>query len=161
MVLAIEPDPDGDGGLMRPSRVMCILVLSAALVGCAVGCAPAPRFDAEVTLGAVTVRAYVADDAEEQSQGLQGYDALAPGEGMLFAYDDSAVRTFAMKGVTFPIDVVFGGEDLTVSAVEPLDPGDTRLVSSPGPCPYVLELPQGWAEEQGIGAGSGFEVARD
>ena len=63
-----------------------------------------------------------------------------------------------MKDVTFPIDVVFIGEDGNVSAIEPLNPGDARLASSPGPSAYVLELPQGWAEEQGIAVGSAFEV---
>jgi hypothetical protein len=73
---------------------------------------------------------------------------------MLFVFPDPAIRTFAMKDVTFPIDVLFIGVDSKVSAVEPLDPGDGLPVSSPGPCIYVIELPQGWAAEQGIGVGS-------
>jgi len=41
--------------------------------------------------------------------------------------------------------------------MEPLDPGDTGVVVSPGPSAYVIELPQGWAEENGIAVGTSFE----
>ena len=64
-----------------------------------------------------------------------------------------------MLDVSFPIDVVFVGEDERISAIEPLDPGDTGLVVSPGPCRYVVELPQGWADENGVAVGDTFEYA--
>jgi len=120
------------------------------------GCVPAPS--AEASLGGVDLVVYVADEPEEWGRGLQGYDELGPGEGILFDYGQAETRTFAMKDVTFAIDVVFIGEDGNVSAIEPLFPGDTRLATSPGPSAYVLELPQGWAEEQGVEVGSTFEL---
>lgn len=129
----------------------------AALALCVSACAPSAP--SAVTLDGITIPVVVADDDAERSQGLQGYEPLAEGEGMLFTFEDVAPRTFAMKGVTFPIDVVFIDENLAVSAIEPLDPDDTRLVSSPGPCPYVVELPQGWAEANGISVGGAFELA--
>jgi uncharacterized membrane protein (UPF0127 family) len=106
------------------------------------------------------VRVEVAEDDQARSRGLQDHEPLKPGEGMLFVFTDGAIRTFAMKEVAFPIDVVFIGDVLTVSAIEPLDPGDERLVRSPGPSPYVIELPQGWAAENGIIVGSGFVPPR-
>lgn len=136
---------------MVPLRIVMSFVLVVALVtGCSADAGPT------VTIGDVDVRVLVADDDAERSRGLQGYAALSEGEGMLFVYDDATVRTFAMKQVAFPIDVLFVGEDLTVTATEPLDPGDMRLVSSPGPCRYVVELPQGWAEKKGIAVGDVF-----
>ncbi|MBN1193662.1 MAG: DUF192 domain-containing protein [Coriobacteriia bacterium] len=138
---------------MRAMRYTCVLLLAAlGLAACS------PDVADTVTIGGVEVSVIIADDARERSLGLQGHESLAPGEGMLFVFDDAEVRTFAMKEVAFPIDVVFIAEDLTVSAVEALDVGDVRLVSSPGPSPYVLELPQGWAEAQGIMVGSVVEV---
>ncbi len=139
---------------MSPLRILASLALVAVLVAsCSADAGET------VTLGGVEVRVLVADDDRERSRGLQGYDSLTDGEGMLFVYDDAVVRTFAMKQVAFPIDVLFVGEELTVTAVEPLDPGDARLVSSPGTCRYVVELPQGWAEKQGIAVGDAFEYA--
>ena len=136
---------------MPLARVIMPCALLAALL---TGCAASAR--STVTLGGTEVQVLVADDDDERSRGLQGYDPLPEGEGMLFVYDDAVVRTFAMKQVAFPIDVLFVGEDLTITAIEPLDPGDMRLVSSPGPCRYVVELPQGWAGEQGIAVGDAF-----
>lgn len=136
---------------MSPVRVIVWCVVLAALVA---GCSADAR--QVIRLDGVEVRVRVADGDDERSRGLQGYDALPDGEGMLFVWDDAAVRTFAMKEVDFAIDVVFIGDDLTVAAIEPLDPGDTHLVSSPGPCGYVVELPQGWAAGQGIAVGDEF-----
>lgn len=141
-----------------------VFVLGLIAVAVQAGCAPvdpAPPEERMTTmLGGIEVRVTLADDADERSRGLQGHEPLEPGEGMLFVFTDSAIRTFAMKEVAFPIDVVFIGRDLTVSAIEPLEPGDERLVRSPGPSSYVIELPQGWAAENGIVIGSAFVPPR-
>ena len=144
------------GFRMARLRSIVSFALAAALVaGCAANAEPT------VTLGDIEVRVFLADDDDERSRGLQGYDSLPDGVGMLFVYEDAIVRTFAMKRVAFPIDVLFVGKNLTITAIEPLDPGDTRLVSSPGPCRYVVELPQGWAGEQGIAVGDVFGYAEE
>lgn len=136
---------------MYAFRIVCVLAATCLLTAC--GPEPGPT----VSLNGVTIDVIVADDAEELSRGLQGYDPLDEGEGMLFVFDDVAPRTFAMKEVSFPIDVLFVAEDGTVSAIEPLDPGDMRLVTSPSPSPYAVELPQGWAAENGIVIGDRFD----
>lgn len=165
-MLAPPLAPRSAPSLALALELVLSLALACALTACAPGApVPAPPAAATpsaiVTLGNEQVRAYVADDPAERSQGLQGYDPLADGEGMVFIFDDASIRTFAMKDVTFPIDVLFIGEDMAVSALEPLDPGDTRTVSSPGPSRYVVELPQGWAAEKGIVVGSIFSVSYD
>jgi len=110
-------------------------------------------------LGGQQLRLYIADTDEERAAGLKGFDGLANGEAMLFIYPDSKPRTFVMRDVAFPIDVVFIGEDGLVAAVEPLDPGESRTVQSPGPSTYVLELPQEWAEANNIRPGAVFEYS--
>ena len=114
------------------------------------GCADGTR---TVALGGVEIDVDIADEEAEWGQGLQGHESLPPGEGLLFVFDDADIRTFAMKDVSFPIDVVYIGENMQVESVWALYPGETRLVSSLGPVRYVLELPQGWAKEQGIVGG--------
>jgi len=132
-------------------------VLALALL--APGCAPVP--EALVTLGETEVRVVVADTPEERERGLQGREPLDPGEGMLFIFEDTAVRTFAMKEVAFPIDIVFIGADMRVAAVESLEPGDARHVTGPVASAYVLELPHSWADAEGIGEGSLFAVVEE
>ena len=136
------------------SSLLAAVLLAAGLVA---GCASEPEpARVAITLGGAQVSVEIADDDAERGRGLQDHEPLAPGEGMLFIFDVAAPRTFAMKDVDFPIDIVFIAEDLTVSAIEPLSPGEERLVNSPGQSRYVLELPQGWAAGQGIGVGSAF-----
>lgn len=132
--------------------ILGLALVASGITGCAEKAGDA------VVLGGQDVQVFVADSDEERSNGLQGYDGLEDGEGMLFVFDDLAVRYFTMKDVSFPIDVVFFAEDLTVSAIVPLEPGGADVIGSPGPSPYVLELPQGWAEEHDIAVGSTLEV---
>lgn len=135
---------------MHAIRTMSVLALAAVLGACA----PAP--EAPVTLDGVPVDVIVADSKDEWTRGLQGYEPLESGEGMLFVFGQPAPRAFVMKDVSFPIDVVFIAEDGTVSAIEPLDPGDTHVVLSPSPSAYVIELPQGWAAESDVEVGDAF-----
>jgi hypothetical protein len=134
-------------------------VLAAAVWVLAIaGCAGDGGTTDLVRLDGVPIEVSVADTSAEHLRGLQGADPLDDGEGMLFVWDEAAVRTFAMKDVSFPIDVIFFDESLRVSAVEPLDPGDEERVTSPGPSPYVLETPQGWAERAGIAIGAQLQI---
>lgn len=99
----------------------------------------------------------VARTVSERRAGLSGLDGLADGQGMLFVYDPPQVAVFGIKDVTFPIEVVFIAENGMVSSIEPLDPGDVdRRVTSPAAVDYVLEVPQGWCEINGVSVGSMF-----
>lgn len=155
---------------MRGREVTATAVmLAVVLTSCASSSDPVPASGAgsevqvrpseSVSLDGIDIRVYVADSPAEWSQGLEGYDSLADGEGMLFAFGSLETRAFTMKGVTFPIDVLFFDDDLAVSLIAPMDPGDTRIVQSPDPSAYVLELPQGWAQDNGIVLGSRLTVA--
>lgn len=135
---------------MRKVAAAVVTALVLLLAACASSATTA-------TLGGQKLYLYLAETDAERGAGLQGFDGLAYGEAMLFVYPTAEPRTFSMRNVGFPIDIVFIGEDMRVSAIEPLDPKDTRLVDSPGPCPYVLELPQGWAEAHHVGVGTAFE----
>jgi len=132
--------------------VVALTVAAVLMVGLA-GCAGDGDTTTLVRLDGVPIEVVVADTSAEHLRGLQGADALDEGEGMLFVWEEPAVRTFAMKDVSFPIDVIFFDESQNVSAIEPLDPGDEQRVSSPSPARYVLETPQGWAERIGITVG--------
>jgi uncharacterized membrane protein (UPF0127 family) len=136
---------------MKASLRIIVLGLAVLLLsGCAVAAMP------RVTVGGQAVDAYLADTMAKRSEGLAGFDGLADGEALVFVYPDERVRTFGMKDVGFPIDVVFIGVDNTVTAIVPLYVGDTRKIQSPGPSRYVLELPQGWASAHDIAVGSEF-----
>ncbi len=137
--------------MRKAGVVVASIGLAFLLAACAGLGEPAAR------LGDQKLSLYLADTDAERSTGLQEFDGLAPGEAMLFVYPDAEPRTFVMRKVGFAIDIAFIGEDGRVSAIEPLDPKESRLVDSPGPSRYVLELPQGWAEQHHITVGTAFE----
>lgn len=139
---------------MRRSVAIAATIVLALLIGACTG----PGSTSAV-LGGQKLRLYIADTDEERAAGLSGFDGLASGEAMLFIYPESKPRTFVMRKVAFPIDVIFIGDAGTVDAIEPLDPGESRLVQSPGPSRYVLELPQEWAEAHHVQPGAAFEYA--
>jgi hypothetical protein len=139
-----------------------VAVAAAVAVALAVvlaGCADDADDTKLVRLDGVPIEVTVADTSAEHLRGLQGADALQEGEGMLFVWEEPAVRTFAMKDVAFPIDVIFFDESQNVTAIEALDPGDEHRVTSPSPTRYVLETPQGWAERIGIATGEPLVIA--
>ena len=112
-----------------------------------------------VRVGKAQFRVDVADDVEERSQGLSGHPGLGPREGMLFVFEDEGRLGFWMKGMLFPLDMVWidaqcSVVDITVNAPVP-EPGQSQLptYSPSGPAQYVLEINAGEADRAGISPG--------
>ncbi|MFB6173615.1 MAG: DUF192 domain-containing protein [Halobacteriales archaeon] len=153
----------------RPSLVtvaVALAVLAAGgLAALQFGLVPAPdsyeRTTVVVTdangtrLATVDVR--VADTARKRYVGLSETDALAPGEGMLFVHESAGRHTYVMRGMAFPLDIVFIAPDGTITAVhhapvpESTPGGDLREYAGRGK--YVLEVPRGYANATGIDPG--------
>ncbi|MCZ7625774.1 MAG: DUF192 domain-containing protein [Candidatus Methylomirabilis sp.] len=55
----------------------------------------------------VTITVEVARTRREQAKGLAGRSSLPKGEGMLFPFDAAEHRTFWMKGMLIPLDIVW------------------------------------------------------
>lgn len=115
-----------------------------------------------VHVGAGTFIVEVADDTAERAVGLSGRDSLAQGAGMWFAYLDAGQRSFWMRGMRFPIDIVWVNSSMTVvgitenAPVPPPEtsPGDLPQYSPGIPIMYVLEINTGLAHDLGIEVGA-------
>ena len=114
-----------------------------------------------VRVGDATFAADVADDTAERAVGLSGRDSLADGAGMWFAYLDEAQRSFWMRGMQFPIDIIWINASLEVVDVThraPVPESDTLsdlpIYSPNTPVMYVLEINAGLALERGIEPGT-------
>ncbi|HEV2107189.1 MAG TPA: DUF192 domain-containing protein [Thermomicrobiales bacterium] len=121
-----------------------------------------------VTIGGVNVVAELADEPEEQSQGLGNRDGLMPGTGMLFAFPDVRSRSFWMYGMRFCLDIIWIEDGAVIGAAESVCPSpvgtdvaDLPRFSSPGPVSYVLEVPAGFMDEHGLGIGTMVEFEPD
>lgn len=91
----------------------------------------------------------IARDEADRAKGLGGREALGVNEGMLFLFEEAGVYPFWMKGMAFPIDIVWIAENTIIGFEEraPPEPGVPDRVHTiyapPGPVDKVLELAAG------------------
>lgn len=98
----------------------------------------------------------IADSFEKQRQGLSDREELTQGTGMLFVWDNKQVRTFWMKNMYFPLDIIWITDGQVVNISENLPPeGEVpkNTYSSIFPVDYVLEVNAGFCQRYGIKVG--------
>jgi uncharacterized membrane protein (UPF0127 family) len=100
-----------------------------------------------------TVDARVADSPREHCIGLSETESLQPDEGMLFVFDEAAPRTFVMRDMAFPLDIIFVAGNGTITRIHSAPTEDPPLTEYEGLGRYVLEVPRGWAVENGVEVG--------
>lgn len=109
-----------------------------------------------------TVEVEVANTRKERYTGLSDHESLAEGHGMLFVHDGEATRTYVMREMDFPIDMVFVGADRRITAIhharEPGPNEDGNDIRYSGRAKYVLEVPRGFANETGLSVGDRVEI---
>jgi uncharacterized protein len=137
--------------------------------------ASSPPATIEVTAGGKVFRCRPALDLDAREQGLGGVESLAADEGMLFAFPDSAERTFWMRGCVMDLDIAFIDATGFVTAVhtmpkEPLQAPEEseaaylgRLIRYPsaGRAKYALEVAPGTLAPLGVRRGVRVEFDRD
>lgn len=126
---------------------------------------PLPRISLDY--GAGNLLAEVAITADESALGLGYRDSLFERGGMLFDLHSTTVPSFWMKGMRFPLDMIWIGEDkkvVSITANIPPEPGvpDEQLkrYAPDTPVRWVLEVNGGAAAAFGITPGSqmAFEI---
>ena len=120
--------------------------------------------DRSVIIKDTKLNVALAVSSEEQEKGLSGRSSLGEDEGMLFAYSKPEVPTFWMKGMQFPIDIIWIKDGKVVGFEEKVqDPGDYYLENSlpryrpDSEVDRVLEVKSGWIKEHGVKKGDEVE----
>ena len=90
----------------------------------------------------------LARNPQEWAKGLSGRSQLPESSGLFFVYPSSEPRSFWMKGMVFPIDIIYIDEAETVVKVErdvpPMEEhGDLKFYPSGVPIKYALEVNAG------------------
>lgn len=113
-----------------------------------------------VTINDIQVKVEVADTASKRSKGLGGRDSLAADSGMLFIFDKQDKYSFWMKGVKFPLDMVWIRSNRVVDISKnaaPLPPDiqdkDIPIYMPTEPVDSVLEINAGFADTNNIKVG--------
>ncbi len=117
----------------------------------------------EVRIGhRVAVTVEVARTEAEKVRGLSGRDRLAPDRGMLFVYEAPVRPLIWMRGMRFPLDILWIRDgrvvDLVRGAKAPA-PGEAPQEFAPREdAEYVLEVPAGFVDRHGIVLGDRVET---
>jgi uncharacterized protein len=98
----------------------------------------------------------IADTPDLRARGLSGVPRLASSTGMLFVFDESALHSFWMKGMNFPLDIVWLDEQWRVVDVasQVLPETFPKGFVPTAPARYVLELAAGEAKAGMIATGT-------
>ncbi len=86
-----------------------------------------------------------------RSLGLGERDSYPDGRGMLFLFDVPYTYGFWMKGMRFPIDMVFLSHGRIVFIERGIQPEDRRIIAPPVPVDQVIEFNAGGAKELSVG----------
>jgi len=108
-----------------------------------------------VSFGQTVIHAELADTPELHERGLYGRESLSDGHGMLFVFPKSGEYGFWMKGMRFPIDIVWINAQHEVVGVERNVSPDSfpKVFYPPVPISLVLEVPAGFCDTHGIKVG--------
>ncbi len=107
------------------------------------------------------ITAEVAADRETRERGLSGRGSLDENRGMLFILDAGRPAAFWMKGMRFPLDLLyFDGTGRLIKILGGLQPcTNCPVYRSPDDTAYVVEVAAGTAGKYGIRTGDYFTYA--
>jgi hypothetical protein len=115
-------------------------------------------------LASVEVR--VSDTFDERYTGLSDTESLAPNEGMLFVHGSESRKTYVMRDMAFPIDMVFVAENGTITRIHhaelpPEGTAESDLKGYTGRAKYVLEVPYEFTTDNGIEVGDRLVIPEE
>lgn len=102
----------------------------------------------------------IADTPESRYQGLSGRKELCDNCGMLFIFPDKQIRTFVMRDMNFPLDMIWINDNKVVKINKNTIPESSNPVmrySSDVPVNYVLEVNGGFCDKNEIKVRDGVE----
>jgi uncharacterized membrane protein (UPF0127 family) len=112
-----------------------------------------------VEINGFTINTDIALTDKQKQDGLSIKYSMNENEGMLFIFDEPKEQSFWMKGMKFPIDIIWIDESLSIVHIEKgLKPCES-LISCPSYRPtsealYVLETISGFAEKHDLKIGN-------
>lgn len=96
----------------------------------------------------------IADNEYETATGLMYRSSMEPEQGMLFVFEDVAMRSFYMKNTEFPLDIIFLDNEKRIASFQKnAQPYNETGLTSKVPAKYVLEVNAGMADKWSLDVG--------
>jgi len=146
------------------------VIILLVLLSVGHGSAPMPPATAlapEMTTARINGRKLaleIASTPSRQYRGLSNRDSLCADCGMLFNFTDSGQKSFVMRDMRFPLDIIFIDNGVIKNIAADLPPeGDrpSQIYQSAGAADQVLELNGGYCARYNIRAGDRIEWPAD
>lgn len=140
--------------------ILLIVVLGAGLAGFLYFSRFAgTQKKAVLEVGGTKFSVDIAGNFVSRAKGLSGREKLQEGEGMFFIFGSVDNHGFWMKGMKFPIDIIWIKNNKIVGITPNVEPQagvsdfGLKLYYPPEPVNKVLEINAGEAERRGLGIG--------
>ena len=132
--------------------LLLVYVVSAPLVARETAQPELPT--TSLRIGAIDVRAEVADDDGERAAGLMFRESLGENSGMLFVMPATGPASFWMKNTPLPLSIAFIGPDGTIMEIHDMEAKSEKITRSTFPrISYALEMSKGWFSKNNIWPG--------
>jgi uncharacterized protein len=126
---------------------------------------PQKEFVSKVEIRNVSVEVEVVDDEESRNKGLGRRESLAENKGMLFVFNEEDFHMFWMKGMNFPLDIIWINDGVVVDLIQNVShPSEGTLDTSlpiyrpEALANFVLEVNAGFVEENDIQLGDQVQL---
>ena len=147
---AYEATRVGSTPTMPTMKIIVLLLVVVLLVFCFF------ELNAEIIINNCVFQAETAILPKELEKGLSQRDSLGNGQGMLFLFSSLRKPVFWMKGMKFPLDVLWLRENTIIETSENiplLTQGDVTTITPSQEINKVLEVKSGTVSECIIKAG--------
>lgn len=118
-----------------------------------------------VMIADTKMRVELATDQAKRARGLGGRDSLASDSGMLFIFPQASSYSFWMKGMRFPIDIIWINGTKVVDIIKgasPPAPGtpdqEIPIYLSNQPFDKVLEINSGFVDSHRLKVGDQMQI---
>jgi len=142
--------------------IVIIIALAVVLVGSQIGLLGKK---AVLQLGAAKIQLDVADTETKREIGLSGRGSISETQGMLFIFDSPTVPSFWMKGMKFPIDIIFI-KDKKIVTIYKNAPAPKTVTEIPtgyyqptAPIDSVIELKAGASDKFNLREGNTLKLS--
>jgi hypothetical protein len=108
-----------------------------------------------VKINDLRLKIQIADNLKKKFLGLSGQKKMPEQEGMLFVFNQPGSHSFWMRGMKFPLDIIWINKDLEIIEIKKDIQPDSfpQIYKSIDPAKYVLEINAGLSDQYNIKEG--------